>query len=425
MKKLQQQIHYFFPYLLYFLIPVFYYFIASAAETNFVFLNYIFYISCIFLCAILLLRYYYDFITDNRKILFLFIFCSAMFLFKPPLLSGDIHRYVWEGHVQNLGYNPYSIAPDNTIFNNETLNKEVNHPRMTAIYPPLAQIIFRFFSLINPSLYLFKLFFLLVSLYFVFFLSRKKEFFKDAYLLAALFPFFIIETSSSGHFDIIGILFLTLAVFYLYQNDGSKSGLFLVFSVLTKIVPVIFLPLFFVNLKKKQKLYFTAAFTSGFLLYIPYINAGIRLFDSFSTYSKDWVFRGYFYTMMKFLGFESFYARIFLVFMFLCIYIIIFFKIKNISENIFLTWLSLFLLSPVAYPWYLLWLIPFCGKKYFYAAAFFMLASFFTYEVLDKWFCCKNWEENFWLVVLSYSAATAVSCSIAFSTNWFKEIPKS
>src|SRR4029077_16219497 len=33
------------------------------------------------------------------------------FLRMPPGLDDDIHRYVWDGRVQRLGYNPYVVVP--------------------------------------------------------------------------------------------------------------------------------------------------------------------------------------------------------------------------------------------------------------------------------------------------------------------------
>src|SRR5215470_9293562 len=34
------------------------------------------------------------------------------FLLKPPGVDDDIHRYLWDGRVQRLGYNPYTLVPN-------------------------------------------------------------------------------------------------------------------------------------------------------------------------------------------------------------------------------------------------------------------------------------------------------------------------
>src|SRR5215472_9699706 len=35
----------------------------------------------------------------------------VLFLLQPPGADDDIHRYVWDGRVQRLGYNPYILVP--------------------------------------------------------------------------------------------------------------------------------------------------------------------------------------------------------------------------------------------------------------------------------------------------------------------------
>src|SRR5262249_3385713 len=33
-------------------------------------------------------------------------------LMSPPVLSSDVYRYVWDGRLQHLGYDPYTVIPD-------------------------------------------------------------------------------------------------------------------------------------------------------------------------------------------------------------------------------------------------------------------------------------------------------------------------
>ena len=37
--------------------------------------------------------------------------CSIRFVMTQFECSDDVYRYVWEGHIQNNGYNPYKMAP--------------------------------------------------------------------------------------------------------------------------------------------------------------------------------------------------------------------------------------------------------------------------------------------------------------------------
>src|ERR1700731_1168952 len=38
------------------------------------------------------------------------------FLLMAPGSDDDVHRYVWDGHVQRLGYNPYIVVPSDPAF---------------------------------------------------------------------------------------------------------------------------------------------------------------------------------------------------------------------------------------------------------------------------------------------------------------------
>ncbi|MAN24611.1 MAG: hypothetical protein CME10_10115, partial [Gemmatimonadetes bacterium] len=70
-----------------------------------------------------------------------------------PSLSDDIYRYIWDGHVQLSGINPYMFPPNS----NELLHIRnhvfplVNHPEITTIYPPVSQIFFMFCALIGEN----------------------------------------------------------------------------------------------------------------------------------------------------------------------------------------------------------------------------------------------------------------------------------
>src|SRR5262249_33133362 len=37
---------------------------------------------------------------------------NLLFLLKAPGSDDDVHRYLWDGRVQRLGYNPYILVPN-------------------------------------------------------------------------------------------------------------------------------------------------------------------------------------------------------------------------------------------------------------------------------------------------------------------------
>jgi hypothetical protein len=63
--------------------------------------------------------------------------------------DSDVWRYLWEGGVQLAGYNPYVLPPAAPELAHlargglAAARAGLNHPEWTAIYPPLAQLLFR------------------------------------------------------------------------------------------------------------------------------------------------------------------------------------------------------------------------------------------------------------------------------------------
>ena len=63
----------------------------------------------------------------------------------PPGPDDDVHRYVWDGRVQRLGYNPYDLIPADPalagLHTSET--RGLNNPEVPSPYPAGAQLFFR------------------------------------------------------------------------------------------------------------------------------------------------------------------------------------------------------------------------------------------------------------------------------------------
>src|SRR6202167_318602 len=80
------------------------------------------------------------------------------FLRLPPGADDDIHRYVWDGRLQRLGYNPYLVIPSDPaaqgLHTPETGN--LNNPDLPSPYPAGAQLFFRALTAIHESTFAMK-----------------------------------------------------------------------------------------------------------------------------------------------------------------------------------------------------------------------------------------------------------------------------
>lgn len=120
-------------------------------------------------------------------------------------------RYLWEGHIQTLGFSPYQLAPNapELIAYRTDWWSLINHADVSAIYPPITQLGFRLLATLSPNLYLFKLAFTLADLLICWLLSRRFGFAQSA--LYAWNPMIIYTFAGGAHFDSWFILPLVAA----------------------------------------------------------------------------------------------------------------------------------------------------------------------------------------------------------------------
>src|SRR5258708_1508527 len=73
------------------------------------------------------------------------------FLGMPPGPDDDIHRYVWDGRLQRLGYDPYLVVPSDPAFSNlhTSETRTLNHPDVPRPYPAGAELFFLSLTAIN------------------------------------------------------------------------------------------------------------------------------------------------------------------------------------------------------------------------------------------------------------------------------------
>ncbi len=320
---------------------------------------------------------------------------SIPYVLAYPVLSDDAYRYIWEGHVQNKGHNPYLTPPGSAVFAGDTLAAHVNFPQIPAVYPPLAQLVFRALASIAPSMFLFKAFFMLCALGILWLLAKKRDLFAHADYLWAILPITLVETAWSGHFDALGIFALALAVLALKRGNGVSTGLFLAMSISIKLMPVMFIPYFFCALPREKRVGFLCALLMVPILYLPFLSANSSLFFALVNYTRHWVNASAPYSLLISAGCSAQMARLILLGVFATTWILVFVKIKEINVKIYVSLFSLTLFSPVVWPWYLLWLIPF-GAAYFpYTIALQTILSISSYAGMESYLTGGIWSENF------------------------------
>lgn len=318
-----------------------------------------------------------------------------------PLLSDDFHRYLWEGHVQNQGYSPYNHAPRSLypLLDHPSEGK-INHDELTAIYPPLAQLLFRLSDLLSTSIYAWKGLILLLLGLWVWFEPRART------PLILLSPLILIEGLWHAHLDVIGLLPGFLLVRTLLKRLPLGAGAALAAMVGLKIVPIVLAPICFLYFRGSEKIRFALALAGLlFLIYLPFLDQAATLFDSFLRFSREWHFNNPFFHAFM-LGFGRDAARVILGLGLLAWLGFATFRQAPVEHKCATAWIGVLAFSPTLYPWYLLWLLPFiaAGKlKYLHLG---YLATCLSYLVLVEYQTMGIWRERFswmipeWLILL-------------------------
>lgn len=280
-----------------------------------------------------------------------------------PELSDDVYRYLWEGRVQRLGFNPFSVAPDSMLLKDfrDHIWPLVTFKDMGTIYPPFAQLVFRFTGAVHYSVVFYKIAllpFFILAIYSIRKLLIYRSMNPNLVLLFAWNPLVLVETASSGHLDIIGAALLIYAVMLFYHKKEFWSALFLALAVSAKFLPIIALPYIWLRAEKKWR--FIGLFAAViFITYLPFMGAGTALFKSLGAYSEHWTFNAsiyrfymlfavprIFYMLGTVLGLGGFAGWLFY---------------RRVRPEIAIPALlcGVYLLSPVLFPWYLIWIVPF------------------------------------------------------------------
>ncbi len=223
-------------------------------------------------------------------VIFLGVAARLAFLSFPP--GNDIYRYIWEGAVQNHGFNPYLLAPESpqlaSLAEGELRSVWVgiNHKWFSAIYPPLPLLLFRAMALVSPTPIFFKGVFLLADLGVMVLLARlirTRGLPASRLLLYAANPLVIVFVAGEGHLDVLQALFLCLACLGLERGKGSGGlgGAFcLGLAVMTKYLAAAAVPF----LLRRDAGIRNLAVLIPLVLFLPYIEAGTGLFGTLAAF---------------------------------------------------------------------------------------------------------------------------------------------
>ena len=339
----------------------------------------------------------------------------VLFLLQPPGMDDDIHRYVWDGRVQRLGYNPYTLIPNDTkaasLHTSET--RTLNHPDLPSPYPPGALLFFRAMTAIHESVFALKAAFVFCELAIVFvllhFLRRtgKAEHWVVAF---AWNPLLAMEVAGSGHIDILGALLLVISAVALCRSWRTVAAVTLALAIAVKFLPVVLVPLYWRRVRVRDAAVAVFVFV---LLYLPFLERGRIPFGSLNAYVQSFRFNGPVFRVIEGVISPQLAAAVAMLVGLLTALLLRRASIDS-SPGAF-AWpmaASLFL-APVVYPWYLLWLLPFLRSVSTVPIIVWTVSIIPAYYVWHLRALGRPWLVPGWIMLLEYGAIAAAGIVIA------------
>ena len=337
------------------------------------------------------------------------------FLLMSPGSDDDVHRYVWDGRVQRLGFNPYILVPSDPalarLHTSET--RTLNNPEVPSPYPAGAQLFFRAVTAIHESTFALKVAFVVCDIAIVFVLldvlrsTRQGEHWVLAY---AWHPLLATEVAGSGHVDIVGTLLLLVSFAALGRRWRAVAAVAFALAVAVKLLPIVLLPLYWRRVRLRDGA--LAALVLG-LLYAPFLNHGRIPIGSLGTYVQTFRFNDPVFATLERVIAPQVVAGLAVLVGFLTA---TFMRRRSSqwSADAFAWPMAASLLcAPVAYPWYLLWLLPFVRSLSTLPIIIWTLSIIPTYYVWHLRTVGRPWLVPDWIMVLEYGSVAVAAAIIA------------
>ena len=377
-------------------------------------------------------------------VLFRFIFIGVI-----PNLSQDFYRFIWDGRMVIKNINPYLFTPEDFLNNLSAASRlgsmvaqdqYINQAQelyngMGSLngshysnYPPINQLCFAVAALfagksILGSAIVMRVLIILADIGILYFgrkilINLKQN--PDKIFWYFLNPFIIIELTGNLHFEGVMLFFLIWALYLLQQKKWMCSAVVLGVSVSVKLIPLLFLPLFFqwftstYGAKRgfiKLFLYHLLIVGTVAITFIPFYSSQFvsNFTETIGLWFQNFEFNASVYYVIRWIGFKvvgwniiETVGKILPLIVILFILLITFLREnKSLKQLITVMLFGIsfyFLLSTTIHPWYIappLLLSVFTKYKFSIVWSFVVILSYSAYGI-------DGFSENLWLVTLEY-----------------------
>ena len=202
--------------------------------------------------------------------------------FRVPLViprvgaDNDMVRYMYDGRLQRLGYNPFAVIPSDpavaATHTDETRLMPSRNARTP--YPAAAQLFFRLVVTIRESSRAMKIALVACDLLTIAVLLAWLRATSRSPWLALVYawnPLVILEVAHSGHIDALGALWIAVAAWMLSTGRGMRAMIAFVIAVAAKLLPIVLVPLFWKRVRVRDAVVAALVLAA---LYFPFRSSG-------------------------------------------------------------------------------------------------------------------------------------------------------
>jgi len=199
----------------------------------------------------------------------------------PPAIApvgadNDMVRYMYDGRLQRLGYNPFLVVPADPAFasTHTDITRRMPSIRARTPYPAAAQLFFRAVVTIRETPRAMKIALVLCDLLTIWVLvTWLRQTGRSPWLALAYAwnPLVILEIAHSGHIDALGALWIAIAAWMLGTGRTMRAAIAFVIAIASKLLPIVLVPLFWKRIRIRDAVAGAAVL---FLLYVPFRSAG-------------------------------------------------------------------------------------------------------------------------------------------------------
>ncbi|MDX1907233.1 MAG: glycosyltransferase 87 family protein [Bacteroidia bacterium] len=352
------------------------------------------------------------------------LLCRLLVVLPLPNLSDDYFRFAWDGRLWCHGVNPFLEVPRTLMQDPEAaarlgltpaLFAGLNSPDYFTIYPPVLQGLFAGAAWLAPDslpvfVWILKGIIVMaegLNLYLIYRILRQLELPLAGLALYALNPLVIVELTGNLHFEALMITGILLLIWCLLRGQIAAAGAGLALGILTKLLPLMFMPLLLRRLGWGRTIWLGIVAGGvtllGFLAILrPETLA--HLSQSIDLYFRKFEFNASFYYLVRWVGYLVKGYNIiqkagpWLAFTTVCLillYMLLERKpgVRTLPAALMWCLLIYFSMASIVHPWYITTLVALCGMTTYRFPVLWSVLLPLTYLTYQT----TAYTENLWI----------------------------